>query len=136
MSQTTIRSVLMQALATYANAHSPILPISREGVPFTKPVNNGTFLETFFTPANTVNITTDGIRKRFLGEFQINVWVADNIGVNTAETIANEIANLFPVVPKSYLPISIEQTPSIKKSIYDPSGYRVTPVCVSYRMEA
>ncbi len=134
MSQQAIRAKFMVALAAYAAAHNPILTIAREGLPFTKPSNYDTFLEAFLTPADTANPTTDAARKRYFGEFTINIWTKDTSGPGVAEIIAEEIAALFPVVPKSYLPVSVENTPSIKRAILD-SGWRITPVCINYRAE-
>lgn len=133
MSQVQIRSTITTALATWAATKS--IPIAREGQSFTPPANNGTFLELLVIPANTFTRSTDAESKRFLGEVMINIWVKAGVGTGQAEALAEEIAALFPVVPKNYLPVSVEQTPSIKRSIVTDNGYRVTPVCFSYRAE-
>ncbi len=130
-----IRSKITIALASWAAAKSPAIPVCREGMAFTKPTNFGTFIELNIIPADTFTASVDGTRKRYLGEVICNIWVKDGIGTGLAETLAEEIAALFPVVPKSYLPVSVEQTPSVKRAILDGSGYRVVPVCFSYRAE-
>ena len=134
MSQITIRAKFMNALKAFAAAHNPVLTIAREGVGFTKPDGNS-FLEATLIPSDPIAPTTDGVRKRYFGEFQINVWTVDNVGTGVAEAIAEEIAALFPVVPKTYLPVSVEQPPSIKKAIDDVPGWIVIPVCIPYRAE-
>lgn len=135
MTQPAIRAILMAKLATFAAAHSPVLTIAREGIPFTKPADDSAFLEAILTPANTTNPSSEATRKRFHGDFQINVWTKDNIGPGSGEAIAEEIIALFPVVPKSLLPVSIEQTPSIRAAILDQAGWRVIPVTMMYRAE-
>lgn len=134
MSQKIIRAKFMVALAAYASAHSPVLTIAREGQGFVKPTDGSSFLEAIIFPANTTNPTTDGLRKRYWGDFTVNVWTKDSIGTDVGETIAEEVASLFPVVPKSLLPVSVEETPSVKRAVLD-AGWRIIPVCVSYRAE-
>ena len=136
MSMTIIRASLMTALATYAAAHNPPLTIARENTAFTKPTGGATFLEPFFIPANTTTPVLDGSRRRFWGDFQINIWTKDGIGAGEGEKIAEEIYQLFPVVPKSYLPVSIEGPANIKRSITDVAGWRITPILIPYRMES
>jgi hypothetical protein len=125
----------MQALAAYAEAHNPVLLIAREGQPFNKPADNATFLEPFLIPADTRVATLDGSRRRFWGDFQINIWTEDSIGAGAAEVIAEEIAQLFPVFPKTFDPVSIEAPASVKRAIVE-NGWRITPVMISYRMES
>lgn len=133
MSQTAIRGIITSALVAWANTQN--IPVAREGFGFDKPDDNATFIELNIIPADTIVATLDGERKRFLGEVICNVWVKDGTGAGEAEGIAGAISNLFPVVPKNYLPVSVETWPSVHRSIYDDSGYRVTPVCFSYRAE-
>lgn len=133
MSQVIIRSIITKALVAWANTKG--FPVARESQAFTKPANNGTFIELNIIPSQTIVASVDGTRKRYLGEVICNVWVRDGAGAGEAEALAEEIAGLFPVVPKSYLPVSVESIPSIKRPIMDPSGMRITPVCFMYRAE-
>jgi hypothetical protein len=126
----------MQTLAAYATAHAPVLTIARENIAFTKPVNSATFLEAFLIPANTINPNVSADRRRFYGDFQINVWSKEGNGAQDAETIAEEISQLFKVFPKDLMPVSVEAPASIKKSLTDGTGYRVTPILIPYRMES
>lgn len=135
MSQSTIRSLLMTRLDTWASAHSPVVTIAREGVPFTKPTDKTAFIEAILIPSSTVNRSTDGTRQTYYGELAINIWTKNDIGPKQGEDLAEEIKNLFPVVPKSILPVSIESTPSIHKAILDDSGWRIIPVSIMYRAE-
>lgn len=137
MSQVAIRSRLVTALSDWASAKVPAIPLAREGdSKFIIPASNGTYIEVFVIPANTLNPTVEGTRKRYMGEVVCNIHTKDGVGTCESETLAEEIAALFPVVPKIYLPVSVETTPSIKRSVVESSGMRVTPVCFMYRMEA
>jgi hypothetical protein len=133
VSQVTIRSIITTALVTWATSKN--ITIAREGQSFTKPTNNATFIELLIIPANTIVATLDATRKRYLGEVICNIWIKDGVGAGAAEAIAEEISLLFPVVPKMYLPLSIETFPSLKRSVLDESGYRISPICFSYRAE-
>lgn len=133
MSMQVIRSTLTSALVVWAATKD--IPVVRESQAFDKPESNGTFIEIFFIPAETRVADISGERKRYLGEVICNIWVKDGTGAGEAEGLAEEIATLFAPYPKNYLPVSVEQIPSIKKSILDDSGYRITPVCFSYRAE-
>lgn len=135
MSIKTIRSKFMLALAAYATSHNPPLPLAREGESFTKPVDGSSWLEAYIVPSNTTNRTVDGLTKTYWGEFVINVWVEENNGAGLGEVIAEELSNLFPVFPKNYLPVTIEQTASVKRAIEDVAGWRIIPVCIPYRAE-
>jgi len=133
MSQKTIRSIITTALVTWATAKN--IPLARENTAFTKPANFGTFLELNIIPADTFLSNLEGTGRRFLGEVIINIWHDDGVGTGGAETLAEELCTLFPVVPKSYLPVSVETIPSVKRSLISDDGYRVTPVCFYYRAE-
>lgn len=126
----------MVPLAAYAAAHTPVLRLAVEGMSFTKPTDGSTFLEPFLIPADTITPDLAGVNRRFFGDFQINVWTKDGSGTSVGETIAEEIAQLFPILPKStFSPVSIEAPASIKRAITDTAGWRVIPVCLSYRAE-
>lgn len=132
MSDSVVRSYFETKLKTFADAQSPIIPISFEGVPFTP--TDVPYLEIFIIPAKTSNPTVDGKRKRLKGIVQINVWIKDGKGTRQGTTISQQIIDLFPIVPKGA--VSVEETPSIHKTITDISGWRITPVDMPYRYES
>lgn len=129
---TNARSELTVRLAALAASLS--VPVSYENVAFTKPLNNGPFLEMFIVPAYTKDVTVDGTRQRLTGFMQCNVWCPQGKGTKQGEDIANAIVSAFPVVPKTGA-VSVEATPTIKQAVLDTSGYRIIPVCVEFRME-
>lgn len=135
MSQAIIRAKFMTTLAAYAAAHNPVFTIAREGAPFTKPLNNATFLEAFLIPADTTLATLSASRRRFMGVFQINIWTKDSQGAGVGEAIAEELAQLFPVYPHTFDPVFVVSPPNISRALTE-DGWRIIPVVVSYRMES
>ena len=135
MSQTLIRSKLIKTVADYAAARVPAITVARENTAFTKPPNNGTFLEVILSPANTQNPNVASDTRRFYGDFLINVYVKENAGAGVAEAIAEELSQIFTVYPCQQLPVYITSHLDIKRSVSDPSGYRITPLMVSYRAD-
>lgn len=133
MSNSFVRITLETALRNFATANS--LPVAWEDVAFTPPAT-GSYLEAFFIPAKTVDITTDGLRKRYTGIFQINICTRSGSGSATSEAIENQIIALFPLVPKTHLPVSIENTPYSMKITQNTNGFKKTAITVEYRMEA
>jgi hypothetical protein len=135
MTQALIRKTFTEAIVAYAAAQSPALPVARENMAFTKPTT-GNFLEVFLLPADTRSPNVAADTRRFLGSFQVNIWTRENAGTEASETIAEAISQLFPMVPNVYSPVIIEAPVSIKRPISDVSGWRITPLLISYRMEA
>ena len=133
MSIVTIRSTITKAVDTWAKEKG--IPLAREWQPFIKPTGQGTFVELHIIPADTIIASLDGERKRYVGDVIINIWAKGGYGTGAAEKLAEEIVELFPVVPKIYGAVSIETVPSIKRHIVDGSGYMVLPVSFSYRLE-
>lgn len=134
MSIQVIRSIITTALVAWADSKD--IPVVRESQAFDKPEDNGTFITLTIVPANTILADLAGESKRYLGEVMINIWCKDGQGAGEAEELAEEIVALFPVVPRNYLPVCIETPPSMKSSVLDESGYRITPICFNYRLEA
>lgn len=134
MSQVAIRSTITTALVTWATAKN--ITVAREGMPFDKSADHSTFISLDIIPDETQVATLDASRKRYLGNVFINIYVQDGVGTGDAEGLADELVSLFPVYPKNYLPLSIETVPSVKRSMLDESGWRITPVVFSYRLEA
>lgn len=133
MSIVTIRSTITKALAEWATIKG--IPLAREHQPFKKPANHGTFVELNIIPAKTILASIDAERKRYVGDVIINIWVKDGEGTGVAEKLAEELAELFSVWPKRQMPVSVEDVPSIRRSLTDGSGYMVLPVTFPYRLE-
>lgn len=133
MSNATIRAELETRLKTWADAQTPKIPVSFEGVPFTKPAS-GTYLECFLIPAVTIDADVSATRQRRLGIFQVNCWIKSGTGMRQVETLAQNIIDLFPILPKTGA-VSIESTPYADNSILDPSGWIAVPVSIQYRHE-
>lgn len=131
MTQRTIRLELEAKTKTWATGKTPQIQIAYENVDFVKP--DGTWVQMFLIPALTANNTVDTIRKTYYGMVQFNIYTKINKGTKEAEELAQELINLFPVIPKVGT-VSIEQTGSILNTFVD-SIWRVTPVRIHYRQE-
>ena len=129
-----IRVALESTLAAYAAAHSPVLPVAYEGVPFTKPAASP-YLECYLFNSTTLDITTDGTRQRLLGLFAVNVYVKDGKGSKEGEDIVRGIIDAFPIIPQNFT-LAIVQTPNCGTAIVDSNGWRCLPVSIRWRYES
>lgn len=132
MSNAVIRAELEARLKTWADAQTPKVPVAFQGAPFTKPAD-GTFLEAFLLPNDTLNKELSGSRKTYIGLFQVNCWARSGKGMGEVERLAQNVIGIYPMLPKSGA-VSIEKTPHAEKSILD-SGWVIVPVTIQYRME-
>lgn len=128
-----VRVELVKKLGVYAESKS--LPLSVQGKRFSKPESS--FLECFLIGRKIKNPTTDAIRKREYGTFQINIWQkeADANGTSFLEDTALELSNLYPVYPKTGV-VSIEDPADLGNIITDVAGWLILPVTISYRYES
>ena len=129
-----IRSELETRLQAFANSYTPALAVAWEGVAFDRSKQTTPWLQPVLTSSNTINVTTDGLRIRILGNFMVNVWCPDNKGSKTNDDISSALVSAFPIVPKTGN-VSVEQTPNSSQAIVDASGWRITPVTIKYRYE-
>lgn len=135
MSNSVIRAELDGRLKAWASAQTPKVPVAFEGLAFTKPTD-GVFLESFLLPAATFNTDITASKERRIGVYQVNCWAKNTgRGMKVVEQLAQNVANLFPVVPKTGV-VSIEQPPHVEDSILDPSGWIIVPVVIRYRHES
>lgn len=133
MSNAIIAAFFETRIKTFAATESTTLTVAYEDVPFTPP-ERGAYLEIFLLPANTINCTVDGIRNRYLGIFQVNIYTKAGTGRKTSEILEKKIIDLFPVVPKGT--VSIEQTPSAYRIHQELAGWKCTAISINYRYEA
>lgn len=131
MTQRTLRNEVETKLRTWAESKSPVIQVAYENVSFTKPTT--TFVEVYISPAATVNPTVNAKRATQYGIIQINIYCKAGEGTKKSEDLAQELIELFPVIPKSGT-VSIEQTGSIMAPLYD-AQWRVLPVRFQYRQE-
>lgn len=134
MSNTVIRTELETRLKQWADAQVPKIPISFEGVPFTKPTS-GVFLEAVLIPNVTLDTDVSASGKRRLGLFQVNCWAKSGKGMREVETLAQSVIDLFPILPKTGT-VSIESTPFADQPLDDPAGWIIVPVLIQYRYES
>lgn len=134
MSNSVIRAEFETRLKAWADAQVPKIPIAFESAPFTKP-SDGFFLEPLLIPMPTVDRDVGGSGKRYVGLFRVNCWAKAGKGMGGVEKLAQNIINLFPMIPKSGS-ISIESTPSANNAVLDGTGWVVVPISIKYRMES
>lgn len=135
MSNIIIRQELATRLKTWADAQNPSVQIAYQNVPFLKPSTPGVpWLEAQLLPNVTLNNEVSGSRKTYMGIFQVNCWGLYGNGMRVIETLAQNVIDLFPVLPKTGL-VSIEQTPTAENPLFDTAGWVIVPVTIKYRME-
>ena len=129
----SVRSDLETRLQLWADSQVPKIKIAWEGQAFQKPTS-GLFLQAVVMRAKSRNSTLRGTDYREHGLWQISVWGLDGRGSSETENIAQDLVNLFPVVPK-FASTSIEQVGTISQAdIID--GWRVVHVTFPYRKES
>ena len=96
MSHKIIRSLIEGRLKAWAAARSPALRISYQNVDFA-PTANETYLRAFLLPAGTDSNDLAGAHRLYTGVFQITIVTPAGNGPASAETIADELASLYPL---------------------------------------
>jgi hypothetical protein len=130
-----IRQEVESAITAFAQAQNPVIPVSYEGVPFSKP-QSGPWLEVVFLTSATTNATVDATRTRTYGTVQISVYTPDGKGMKQLDSITAAIAELFPVADKArYSTFSVEQPAQISAAMID-TQFRMAAVRIRYRQEA
>jgi hypothetical protein len=130
-----IRQEVESAIASFAAAQNPVIPVAYEGVAFNKPVSSP-WLEVVFLNSTTKNATLDATHTRTYGTVQVNVYVPDGKGMKQLDTLTSAVAALFPVANKAlYSTFSVEQPPNVSSAMID-TQFRVAAVRVQYRQEA
>lgn len=136
MSKKAIRALLDGRLATWAAAHSPVLPVAFENVFFTRPALGTTYLRAFMLPNPTDSADVQGVHRHYYGIYQVSIVAPLNGGPGAAETIAGELAALFPTNLRltSTLTVQVMTPASDAPAIVEPDAY-VVPVSFSYRAD-
>jgi hypothetical protein len=136
MSNLIIRSTLETKLKTMAAAMTPPVPIAYQSVAFTRPTGaTDTYYECFLIPSTTLNKELSGKRKTMYGIFQVNCWARVDLGMGPVEKLGQAVVDAFPMIPKSGV-VSIENTPTLERSILDNAGWVCVPVTIKYRYES
>lgn len=132
MSQKLIRSLYEQRLATWAATKS--LQVAWQNIKFTPPP--GAHLRAFLLPARTDSQDLAGTHRAYLGVFQVSIMAPHDLGPGAAETLADEIAALFPLNLRltSSLTVQIVTPCSQGPSIPGDTHY-VVPMSFGYRAD-
>jgi len=130
-----IRQEVESAITAFAQAQNPAIPVSYEGVPFSKP-QSGSWLEVVFLTSATSTATVDATRTRTYGTVQVNCYVPDGRGMKQLDSLTESVADLFPVADKAlYNTFSVEQPAQISAAMID-TQFRMAAVRIRYRQEA
>jgi hypothetical protein len=62
-----------------------------------KPTVKETYLKTYIIPSSAVSQTLGGDHKRYMGVFQVDILIPNNIGTGDITRIVNELQEVFPV---------------------------------------
>jgi hypothetical protein len=134
---TTPRQELEVRLAAFAAAYSPVLTVSYENQPFTRPnPTPGTmWLECYFVSGPTVGVTTDASRNRERGTWVVNCWLTSGVGMGKLDTLVAAVVKAFPVVPKQGQ-VSVEQPGSSSQAKLASDGWICVSISYPYRVES
>lgn len=130
-----IRALLEARLSTWAKSQTPAIPVAWQNVPFTPPT--GRFLRAWVMPAETGSETLDGAHRRYVGVFQVSVYVPQGTGPAAGEAIAESIAALYPMndlLSMTGLDVMIVSPMSIAQG-FNSDGRYVVPVSCRYRAD-
>lgn len=135
--QPAIRAILESRLAAWAAARAPALPVLWENVR-TDAEPQGEHLRAYVIPATPQNpyLGSDVVLHR--GLFQVSVFCLAGTGSNRAETLAGEIAALFPVdavLADGAQELRVIAPPALLPAQPDDSWYRLA-VRVTYQCAA
>jgi hypothetical protein len=129
------RRAIETQLAAWAAARTPALPVAWENVPFTPP--SGPYLRAFLLPAMTTSADLAGAHRSFRGVYQVSVYSPINAGSGAAESIADELAALFPLNQRLNVPgltLQIMTPVTAAQGAQDATNY-VVPVSFQYRAD-
>lgn len=135
MSDALIRTAFESRLATWAAAQTPAIQVAYENVNFTPPA--GRYLRCFILPADTQSDTLDGLHRKRMGIFQVDLCMPTGTGPGPAVALAASLDAAFPLtapMTQSTLKIFLLSPMSPSAAIQQPDHY-VVPVSCAYRAD-
>lgn len=138
MTMPRIRQLLETRLNTWAAARNPALPIAWQNKTFDPP-SSGSYLRAFILPAPTDSDDLKGDHRKYTGVFQVSVVAPRDTGPGAAESIAEEIAALFPMsqtltIASPAFSLQMTSPMQIARGI-DDADKHVVPVSAQYRAD-
>ncbi|BAR92400.1 hypothetical protein [Pseudomonas phage PS-1] len=133
MSHKLIRSLLQGRLNTFATART--IPVAWENVQFAPPA--GQYLRFNLLKAPTDSADLAGAHREYSGVCQISVFVPKGKGPTDAETLAADIAELFPLnVPLVSGSFSVQVTSPCSEGLpINGDTHFMVPVSFTYRAD-
>lgn len=131
------RSELEGKLIAFCAAQTPPIPMAMQGGAFIKPADGSRYVQSWMLAPTKTNPTVEGTRERVRGMMQINIYCPDGKGTKAIETLAAQIAAMYPMAPKElFTEVSIEQSAQTGQIFNDLDGpYLCVPITVKYRQE-
>ena len=135
MSTARVRQALETALATWAAAQSPAIPIAYENLPFSPPTTR--YLRAFLLPARTRSLGLDRKHRSYAGIFQVSICVPTGAGPGAALALADALATVYaPSTPLTAAGLKVVLTePSTPGPALQEPGWHVLPVSVPYQAD-
>lgn len=136
MSVKAIRAALESAVATWAAAQTPAVPVQYQNVAYT-PAIGTRYLRTFTIPAETENPSLGDAHRRYTGILQANLYMPDGNGSGTGETLADSLLTYFARGESftiSGVTVRILQSPSVNPALND-NGWYIVPVAIRYQAD-
>ena len=137
MSNKVIRAAFESAVAAWASAQSPAVPVVFENADFTPPVDGSRYARAFLLPAPTESSTLDMLHRGHEGVFQLTLCMPKGKGSGSADDLAASLeAAISPASPivRSGVTIHITRPMSASPGIQEDDCYAV-PVSCSYRAD-
>lgn len=137
MSNGIVRAAIEGALAVWAAAQSPAIPVVFENMKYV-PTVGARYIKGFLMPANTLNPSQGGLHKHYHGMYQISVYVPEGVGPGAAETLTKAIEVLFKsptTIVHSGRNVSINRTPAVARGMPVEGGFWMVPVTIWYDMD-
>lgn len=104
-----------------------------------KPRVDEIYLKTYIMPSTAVSDTLSGDHKRYMGVYQIDVMIPNDLGTGDVTDIVNELQDVFPVY--SYVPFDVDKEVIVLSPIDMASGrnkdtHLSSPCWFNYRCDA
>ncbi len=135
MSNKTIRKLIENRLKVWAAARNPVVKVAYENAPFTIPPE--LYVRGFLLPAETASDDLAGDHRRYQGLYQVSIYAPINTGPGAAESVADEIASLFPAFDvMTDTGFKVQVVSPVSNGRPDQSGDRyMLPVSFRYRAD-
>lgn len=138
MSNAIIRAAFETRLVTWAAEQSPPVPLAFQNRKFAKPVAPSRYAEAYLLPGRTVSLTLDGVHRRYVGIFQLSLFLPDQVGSGAGEALLPGLDALFPTtapLSRAGMLVWITEPMSAAPALPADDGRFMLPVSCRYRAD-